>query len=67
MEDVQLVHALQTHQDGAMEQFQTAYTPLLRYIIAPSSLTSGTGRSACPTCCSGCGTPSTPSTWAGPP
>ena len=35
MEDVQLVHALQTHQDGAMEQFQTAYTPLLRYIIAP--------------------------------
>ena len=55
MEDVQLVHALQTHQDGAMEQFQTAYTPLLRYIIAP---TRGTGRSACPTCCSGCGTPS---------
>ena len=35
MEDVQLVHALQTRQDGAMEQFQTAYTPLLRYIIAP--------------------------------
>ena len=35
MEDVQLVHALQNHQDGAMEQFQTAYTPLLRYIIAP--------------------------------
>jgi len=35
VEDVQLVHALQTHQDGAMEQFQTAYTPLLRYIIAP--------------------------------
>ena len=35
MEDVQLIHALQTRQDGAMEQFQTAYTPLLRYIIAP--------------------------------
>ena len=35
MEDVQLVHTLQTRQDGAMEQFQTAYTPLLRYIIAP--------------------------------
>lgn len=35
MEDVQLVHALQTRQNGAMEQFQTAYTPLLRYIIAP--------------------------------
>ena len=33
MEDVQLVHALQMQQDGAMEQFQTAYTPLLRYII----------------------------------
>lgn len=27
MEDVQLVHALQTQQDGATEQFQTAYTP----------------------------------------
>ena len=35
MEDVQLVHALQTRQAGAVEQFQTAYTPLLRYIIAP--------------------------------
>ena len=35
MEDVQLVHALQTRQNGAMEQFQTVYTPLLRYIIAP--------------------------------
>ena len=35
MEDVRLVHALQTRQAGAMEQFQTAYTPLLRYIIAP--------------------------------
>lgn len=35
MEDVQLIRALQTRQDGAMEQFQTAYTPLLRYIIAP--------------------------------
>lgn len=35
MEDVQLVHALQMQQDGAMEQFQTAYTPLLQYIIAP--------------------------------
>lgn len=35
MEDTQLVHALQTRQNGAMEQFQTAYTPLLRYIIAP--------------------------------
>lgn len=35
MEDVQLVHALQARQAGAMEQFQTAYTPLLRYIIAP--------------------------------
>ncbi len=38
MEDVQLVHALQTHLDGTMEQFQTAYTPLLRYIIDLSSL-----------------------------
>ena len=64
MEDTRLVHALQNRQNGAMEQFQTAYTPLLRYIIAPSSLTSGTGRSACPTCCSGCGTPSAPSTRA---
>ena len=27
VEDVQLVHALQTRQDGAMEQFQTAYIP----------------------------------------
>lgn len=35
MEDVQLIRALQTRQDGVMEQFQTAYTPLLRYIIAP--------------------------------
>ena len=35
MEDTQLVHALQNRQNGAMEQFQTAYTPLLRYIIAP--------------------------------
>ena len=35
MEDTQLIHALQTRQNGAMEQFQTAYTPLLRYIIAP--------------------------------
>ena len=35
VEDVQLVHALQTRQAGAVEQFQTAYTPLLRYIIAP--------------------------------
>lgn len=35
MEDAQLVHALQSRQNGAMEQFQTAYTPLLRYIIAP--------------------------------
>lgn len=33
MEDVQLVHALKTRQDSAMEQFQTAYIPLLRYII----------------------------------
>lgn len=35
MEDAQLVHALQTRQNGAMERFQTAYTPLLRYIITP--------------------------------
>lgn len=35
MEDVRLVCALQARQDGAMEQFQTAYTPLLRYVIAP--------------------------------
>ena len=35
MEDTRLVHALQNRQNGAMEQFQTAYTPLLRYIIAP--------------------------------
>ena len=35
MEDSQLVQALQTRQEGAMERFQTAYTPLLRYIIAP--------------------------------
>ncbi|EOS63031.1 RNA polymerase sigma factor [Oscillibacter sp. 1-3] len=35
MEDTRLVHALQNRQNGAMERFQTAYTPLLRYIIAP--------------------------------
>ena len=35
MVDTQLVYALQIRQNGAMEQFQTAYTPLLRYIIAP--------------------------------
>lgn len=35
VEDTRLVHALQARQDGAMEQFQTAYTPLLRYIIGP--------------------------------
>lgn len=35
MEDAQLVRALQTRQNGAMERFQTAYVPLLRYIIAP--------------------------------
>lgn len=35
MEDVRLVYALQARQDGAMEQFQRLYTPLLRYIIAP--------------------------------
>ena len=35
MEDTRLVYALQNRQNGAMEQFQTAYTPLLRYIIAP--------------------------------
>ena len=35
MADTELVHALQNRQNGAMEQFQTAYTPLLRYIIAP--------------------------------
>ncbi len=35
MEDTQLAQALQARQDGAMERFQTAYTPLLRYIIAP--------------------------------
>lgn len=35
MEDARLVQALQARQNGAMEQFQTAYTPLLRYIIAP--------------------------------
>ena len=35
MADTQLVYALQNRQNGAMEQFQTAYTPLLRYIIAP--------------------------------
>ena len=35
MEDVRLVRALQARQDGAMEQFQRLYTPLLRYIIAP--------------------------------
>ena len=42
MEDVQLVHALQTRQDGAMEQFQTAYTPLLRYIIYQFSISKKT-------------------------
>ena len=35
MEDTQLAQALQARQDGAMERFQTAYTPLLQYIIAP--------------------------------
>ena len=32
MEEVRLVHALQTRQDGAMEQFQTAYTLSLIHI-----------------------------------
>ena len=35
MEEARLVQALRTRQTGAMEQFQTAYSPLLRYIIAP--------------------------------
>lgn len=35
MEDVRLIRALQARQDGAMEQLQRLYTPLLRYIIAP--------------------------------
>lgn len=38
MEDVQLIHALQTRQDGATKRFQTAYTPLLQYIICLFSL-----------------------------
>lgn len=35
MEEARLVQALQTRQDGAMEQFQRLYSPLMRYIIAP--------------------------------
>ena len=35
MEEARLVQALRTRQTGAMEQLQTAYSPLLRYIIAP--------------------------------
>ncbi len=35
MEDAQLVCALQTGQNRAIERFQTAYIPLLRYIITP--------------------------------
>lgn len=38
MKDVQLIHVLQTRQIGAMEQFRTTYTSLLRYIIYPFSL-----------------------------
>lgn len=38
MADTQLVHALQNRQNGAMERFQTAYTPLLRYIIYQFSI-----------------------------
>ncbi len=35
MEDARLIQALRTRQDGAMERFQTAYGPLIRYVIAP--------------------------------
>ena len=35
MADTELIYALQNRQNGAMERFQMAYTPLLRYIIAP--------------------------------
>lgn len=35
MEEVRLIQALQSRQDGAMERFQRSYSPLLRYIIAP--------------------------------
>ena len=35
MDYTELTGALQARQAGAMEQFQTAFTPLLRYIISP--------------------------------
>lgn len=35
MDYTELIRALQEHQTGAIERFQTTFTPLLRYIIAP--------------------------------
>ena len=35
MDDTELICALRERQADAMEHFQTAFTPLLRYIIAP--------------------------------
>ena len=35
MDYTDLACALREHRSGAMERFQTAFTPLLRYIIAP--------------------------------
>lgn len=35
MDDAELVRALLEQRDGALDELQTAYGPLLRYIIAP--------------------------------
>lgn len=35
MDHDELITALREHRDNAMERFQTAFTPLLRYIISP--------------------------------
>lgn len=35
MDYTQLIQGMQNRQPGAMEDFQTAFTPMLRYIIAP--------------------------------
>lgn len=35
MDHTELIAALREHRANAMENFQTTFTPLLRYIIAP--------------------------------
>ena len=35
MDHAELIAALRERRAGAMERFQTAFTPLLRYVIAP--------------------------------